>query len=293
MTSKSLIGIIGGSGFYKFLDNGREISVNTPYGKPSDKIFIGIVAGRKVAFLPRHGKNHKFPPHSVPYRANLYALKKLGARHIISITTVGSLKPNIKPGDFVAPDQFIDMTYARPDTFYPGPMDKEAIKSKHLPVCAKSLKSQKNHNHPEGVVHIAAAEPYCPCLRKIAVQACKKNKAGTHSKGTVVVIQGPRFSTKAESRVYSKSADIINMTQYPEVILARELEMCYVNISIVTDYDAVCFDNPKIKPVTTAEIMRIFKQNIDKTKNIVFDMVGSIPENHSCSCHSALKDAVV
>lgn len=287
------IGIIGGSGFYKFFDKGREMSVNTPYGKPSDKIFIGNIADKKVAFLPRHGEKHQFPPHGVPYRANLYALKKLGARFIISITTVGSLKPNIKPGDFVIPDQFVDRTFGRPDTFYPGPLSGEAKNLKFLSVPAKSLKSQENHNHPEGVVHIAAAEPYCPCLREIAIKSCRKNKAGVHSKGTVVVIQGPRFSTKAESRLYSKLADIINMTQYPEVILARELEICYANISIVTDYDAVCFNDSKIKPVTAARIMRIFKENIDRTKDIVFEITRNIPENYSCSCHSALQGAAV
>jgi 5'-methylthioadenosine phosphorylase len=262
MTTK--IGIIGGSGFYEFL-KGKEISVKTPYGKPSDKILISEYDGKKIAFLPRHGKKHQYPPHKINYRANLFAFKKLGVERIIASCAAGSLKPEIKPGDFVICDQFVDRTKARLDTFYNGPK----------------------------VSHISMAEPYCPELRKIAIESCRKLKIPFHKDGTVVVIEGPRFSTKAESRFFSTFADIINMTQYPEVVLARELEMCYLNISLVTDYDVGLKGRKDIKPVTAQEVMRIFKKNNQKVKELILEMIKNMPAQRKCKCSYYLKEAFV
>jgi len=261
---KIKIGIIGGSGFYRFL-KGKEVSVSTPYGKTSDKISIFEYKGRKIAFLPRHGKKHQYPPHKINFRANLFALKKLGVERIIAPCAVGSLKPKIKPGDFLICDQFIDRTKERGDTFFDGPK----------------------------VAHISMAEPYCPELREIAIESCQKLKIPLHKKGTVIVIEGPRFSTRAESKVFSKIADIINMTQYPEVVLARELEMCYLNISLVTDYDVGLKGRKDIKPVTAQEVLKIFKQNNKKVKELILEIIRNLPIKKNCQCAFSLKEAMV
>lgn len=263
---KAEIGIIGGSGFYRFLD-GKEIAVRTPYGSPSDKILVSEREGRKIAFLPRHGRDHRFPPHKINYRANLYALKKLGVRHILAPCAVGSLKPKIKPGHFVVADQFIAKTESRLDTFFDGPKGK--------------------------VAHIGMAEPYCPEMRKLVVERCRKLKIPCWKKGTVVVIEGPRFSTKAESLFWSRCADIINMTQYPEVVLAKELEMCYANISLVTDYDVGLQGRKDIKPVTLEEVVKTFNANNEKVKKLILEVIKNLPEKLPCSCHESLKGALL
>ena len=261
--SKVKIGIIGGSGFYKFL-KGKEVSVSTPYGKPSDKILISEYAGQKIAFLPRHAKHHQYPPHKIPFRANLYALKKIGVERIIAHCACGSLKPKIKPGHFVICSQFFDRTKGRADTFFEGPR----------------------------VVHVSMAQPYCPELCKLAINSCQKLKIPVHKTGTMVVINGPRFSTTAESRFFTEMGwDIVGMTQYPEVVLARELEMCYVGIALVTDYDVGLEANKKIKPVTAAEVVKVFKQNNQKVKKVILEMLKSIPKARKCSCGQALKGA--
>jgi len=270
-----MIGIIGGSGFYNFL-KGKEVSVNTPYGKPSDKILLTEYAGKKIAFLPRHDKKHQLPPHQIPYRANLYALKKLGVERILTSTTVGSLRAKIKPGDFVICDQFVDKTDSRACTYFDG-----------LQACPPKCRRDFG-----AVVHISAVEPYCSRLRQIAADTCQKLGISFHKKGTVVVIEGPRFSTKAESNFYTKMGwDVINMTQYPEVILARELEMCYLNISLVTDYDTGLRGRPDIKPVTAQEVVKIFKQNNEKVKKIFLEIIKNLPEDRNCKCGQALKEA--
>lgn len=281
------IGVIGGSGFYEFLKparrsptcppkprqgqrregegGGREVSVKTPYGSPSDKILLAEYAGRKIAFLPRHGKKHQYPPHKINYRANLFALKKLGVEWIVAPCAVGSLKAKIKPGNFVICDQFIDRTRQRSDTFFDGPK----------------------------VVHISLDRPYCAQLRKIAVKSCRKLKIPFHQKGTAVIIEGPRFSTKAESACYARIGDIINMTQYPEAALARELEMCYLNISLVTDYDTGLKGNKKVKPVTAKEVLETFKQNTEKLKSLILEIIKNLPAKRDCLCSQALKYAVI
>jgi len=258
------IGIFGGSGFYSFVDNLKPYKIETPYGAPSSQVMIGEIYGRKIAFIPRHGKQHQYPPHMVNYRANLYAFKLLGVKRVIGPCAAGSLKPEIKPGDFVICDQYVNLTSGRKDTFYDGPI----------------------------TTHISSADPYCPQLREIAIECCKKLRLSFHPDGTVVVIQGPRFSTRAESRWFrSLGWDVINMTQYPEVTLARELEMCYVNISLITDYDTGLEGDPNIKPVTHEEVMRIFQENIDKLKSLIVEMIRVIPEERNCPCPSILKGA--
>lgn len=255
MNYKADIGVFGGSGFYSFADNVIEIEIETPYGKPSDKISIVEIANKTIAFLPRHGKNHQYPPHLIPYRANIYAMYMLGIKKIIAPTASGSLKPEIKPGDFVVCDQFIDRTWGRKDTFFEGPEVK----------------------------HISAAKPYCNYLRNIAIESARELNINVHEKGTVVVIQGPRFSTTAESRWFTKMGwDVINMTQYPECILAKELDICYVNISLITDYDAGLEGRDDIKPVTEEEVYEVFRQNNEKVKALLFKMIEKIDINFEC-----------
>lgn len=258
-------GVIGGSGFYKFLE-GEEVEVNTPYGKPSDKILIAEHAGNKFAFLPRHGKGHKIPPHKINYQANLYALKELGVERIISPSAVGSLRPEKKPGDFVINDQFIDRTKAsRQSTFFDGPK----------------------------VAHVSTAEPYCPELRKLASECCKELNVNHHPGGTVVVIDGPRFSTKAESKHYSSFGDIISMTQYPEVALAKELEMCYLNISLVTDYDAGLEGRKDIKPVSSEEIVKVVQKNNENVKQVILKIIEKLVKKAECECGNSMENAVL
>lgn len=264
MTNKleAKIGIFGGSGLYKFFEKGKWIEVKTPYGKPSDKIFLTEYKGKKIAFLPRHGRKHQFPPHKINYRANLFAFKKLGVQRIIAPTAAGSLQFRLRRRDFVVCDQFVDRTKNRKDTFFDGPR----------------------------TVHISSAEPYCPELRKITIKACQKNKIRVHKKGTAVVIQGPRFSTRAESRWFSSRGwEVINMTQYPEVVLAKELEMCYINISLITDYDVGLTGQKGIRPVTTDEVIKVFGQNIENVKKVILDMIKMTPEKQGCKCNQALK----
>ena len=283
MKKQAQIGIIGGSGLYELLEKPKKIEVNTPYGKPSDKITLGEYDGKKVAFLPRHGKKHQFAPHKIPYRANIFAFKKLKVQRIIAPCAAGSLTPKFKPGDFVICDQFVDRTKGREDTFYDN-----SQKSRNL---AKSLGFKKKIS---SVVHISCVDPYCPQLRKIAFDTCKKLNIQAHPKGTVVIVNGPRFSTRAESRFYSSQGfDIINMTQYPEVILARELEMCYVAIALVTDFDAGLEGMQDIYPVTTEEVVKVFKANINKVKKLIFKMIKDIPKERTCQCEQALEKAMI
>lgn len=255
MKYKADIGVFGGSGFYTFDDNVTEIEIETPYGKPSDKISLVDIEGKIVAFLPRHGKNHQYPPHLIPYRANIYAMHMLEVKKIIAPTASGSLKPEIKPGDFVVCDQFVDRTWGRQDTFFEGPEVK----------------------------HISAAKPYCEYLRQIAISSAKDLKIDIHEKGTVVVIQGPRFSTTAESRWYSKMGwDVINMTQYPECFLANEMGICYVNISLITDYDAGLEGRDDIKPVSEDEVYKVFNENNQKVKQLILEMIRRIDVDYEC-----------
>jgi 5'-methylthioadenosine phosphorylase len=245
------IGIFGGSGFYRFMDDPETKTVETPYGAPSAPVTFGTFEGRKVAFLPRHGLKHEFPPHVINYRANAWAMKSLGCTMIIGPCAAGSLQPFIKPGDFVICDQFVDRTSGRKDTFYDGPV----------------------------TTHPSMAEPYSPDLRKVAIKVAKSQDITVHEEGTVVVIQGPRFSTKAESKWFSSLGwEVINMTQYPEVYLCRELDMAYLNISLITDYDVGLEGHPEIKPVTHEEVVKVFLKNNEKLRNLLFGIIPKMPK---------------
>jgi 5'-methylthioadenosine phosphorylase len=255
------IGVFGGSGFYSLLEGAREAWIETPYGAPSDLVAIGEIAGKRVAFLPRHGKDHRFPPQSINYRANLWAMKELGVTRIVGPTACGSLKREVKPGDMVVADQIVDRTSARKDTFYDGPI----------------------------TTHVSFADPYCPQLRPIAIAALRSIGVETHETGTVVVIQGPRFSTRSESRWFQDAGwEVINMTQYPECYLARELEMCYVNISLITDYD-VGVDGSA--PVSHEEVLKVFASNNERVKNAIFKIIAGMPAERTCGCGNALAGA--
>lgn len=261
---KIKIGIIGGSGFYDLASDLKEIKVETPYGQPSSKIAVGKVGGKKVAFLARHSKTHDLPPHKINYRANIWALASVGVKHIVTSHAVGSLQKNIKPGDFVILDQFIDRTKGRPDTFYDGPI----------------------------ATHVSTAFPYCSVLRKLAINEAEKLKLNLHKKGTVVVIEGPRFSTAAESRWFTKMGwHTINMTEYPEVVLAREKEICYCAIAMATDYDAGLVADGEVKPVSAKEVGVVFQKNVKKVKKLVLSMIKNWPVKFSCDCSHALKEA--
>ena len=264
MKARAEIGVIGGSGFYKFFRGAQEFAVRTPYGRPSGRITISQIGGKSVAFLPRHGVNHEFPPHKVPYRANLMAFKQLGVTRIVAPNAVGSLKADVRPGDFVFCNQFVNFTTGREDTFYDGPT----------------------------TTHVGTAQPYCPQMRGVAVEAAEKLGLKSHQGGTVVVIQGPRFSTTAESRFFARQGwDVINMTQYPEVVLAREQELCYLNISLATDYDVGLEGDPNVKPVSHEEVIRVFNSKIESLRKLIVEIVKNLPEKRTCGCGSALAHA--
>ncbi|MGN0192465.1 MAG: S-methyl-5'-thioadenosine phosphorylase [Candidatus Gastranaerophilaceae bacterium] len=260
------IGIIGGTGFYRFFEevgcsDMKELKISTPYGDPSDVIKVGTIAGHKVAFLPRHGLDHRFLPHTVNYRANVWAMKSLGCERVISPCAVGSLQAHIKPGSFVIADQFVDWTDGRKATFFEGP------------VC----------------VHPSAADPFCPEMRKIAIDAAKANGIEVHEKGTVVTINGPRFSTKAESQFFTRQGwDIINMTQYPEVYLVKECDMCPLSIALVTDHD--CGLVGDVPPVTHQAVTAVFKNNIENLKKMLLTILENTPATREhCDCMNTTK----
>ena len=259
------IGVIGGTGLYDIegLTDIEEVNIDTPFGKPSDTITIGKLEGVGVAFLPRHGKGHRISPTELPVRANIYALKSLGVEHIIAISSAGSFKQEIKPGHLVIPDQLIDRTRSRVNSFFGDGI----------------------------VVHIPFADPFCPTLCQVLYESAKEAGASVHPKGTFVVMEGPAFSTRAESRLYrSWGADIIGMTALPEAKLAREAEICYAIIGCVTDYDS--WWKPG-KPVTIDVVLNVLFQNIDTARKIIKLAVSRIPEKRDCSCATALEAAIV
>jgi 5'-methylthioadenosine phosphorylase len=256
------VGIFGGSGFYRFLDDVEEVAVDTPYGPPSARIRLGEVEGVRVAFMPRHGDEHSLPPHRINYRANVWAMREVGVSRIVGPSACGSLKPELEPGTFVVCDQFVDRTRGREDTFYDGPQ----------------------------TTHVSAADPYCPDLTRVLAEADPDIRVG----GTVVVIQGPRFSTRAESRWFAAAGwDVVNMTQYPEAWLARELEVCYVNLMLVTDYDVGLEGMPDVPPVSADTAFEVFSQNLDRLRALLFRAVPKIGPQPECVCASALRSAIV
>lgn len=262
MTEQAEIGIFGGTGIYDpgLLTESKEVVVDTPFGKTSDSITVGIYKGRKVAFMPRHGRKHTIPPHLINFRANIWAFKEMGIKRIIAPSAVGSLKQDLKPGDFVLPAQFIDFTKSRKTTLF----------------------------EDGKVIHISVADPFCPELQNSISQAAKKIDLHLHKDATYVCIEGPRFSTRAESKFYKNviGADIIGMTLVPECQLAREAQMCYASISTVTDYD-VWAD----KPVTAKEVLETLSKNVSTTKKMLGVLLDLIPQQRGCSCHKAFEEA--
>lgn len=256
------IGVFGGSGFYSFLEDADEVEVETPFGAPSAPFTIGTIDAKRVAFLPRHGTKHELPPAQIPYRANVWAMKELGVRRIIGPNASGSLKAEIALGEFVVTDQFVDRTSGRADTFYEGPE----------------------------TTHVSAADPYCPDLRGLLVETARELGIAARDGGTVVVIQGPRFSTRAESTWFQEMGwDTINMTQYPEGYLARELELCYANISMVTDHDVGVAG---AEPVSHEQVVTVFDENNEKLRDLLLAVIPKIPPQpaeHLCA--TALRGA--
>lgn len=263
VTETAEVGIIGGTGVYdqESFEDVKEVKVYTPFGETSDLVSVGSYKNVKVAFIARHGKNHSIPPHKVNYRANVWALKQLGVKRIIASAAVGSLRKDYGPGTFVIPDQFIDRTKKRLDTFYEGGQ----------------------------VCHISAADPFCEQLRPIFINNAKKLGLDVKETGTYVCIEGPRFSTRAESKLFQMwKADVVGMTIYPECILARESELCYASISMVTDYD-VWADSP----VSTKEVIEKAQESNEKLKKLILEALPQLPKTRDCACGSALKDALM
>lgn len=259
-TSAAEIGVIGGSGLYEFLADAVEVEVETPFGPPSDPIVIGDVMGRQVAFVPRHGADHRWPPHRIPYRANLWALRALGVGQILAPYAVGSLRQDRPIGSLVLPDQVVDRTSGRAGTFFDGP--------------------------PAGVVHVSFADPYCPTGRGVVAERAGAGGWELFTDGTLVVIEGPRFSSRAESLWYaSAGASIVGMTGQPEATLARELALCYTPIALVTDLDAGIAGGDG---VTMAEVFAIFRQNVGRLRDLLFEVIAKLPGERNCPCPRAL-----
>ncbi len=261
--SAAEIGVFGGSGFYSLLDDVEEVTVDTPYGEPSAPVTIGDIGGKRVAFLPRHGREHQLPPAQINYRANVWAMKELGVRRIIGPNASGALKSDLQLGEFVVCDQFVDRTHGRKDTFYEGPE----------------------------TTHVSAADPFCPDLRRVLVETARELGIPVRDGGTVVVINGPRFSTRAESRWFQDAGwDTINMTAYPEGYLARELELCYANISMVTDHDVGVEGAP---PVSHHDVLSVFNENNEKLRALLLAAVPKIGPQPEDVCATALTGARV
>ncbi|MFE5582314.1 S-methyl-5'-thioadenosine phosphorylase [Kitasatospora sp. NPDC056531] len=265
-TARAELGVIGGSGLYALLDDVAEVRVDTPYGPPSDALFVGEVAGRRVAFLPRHGRGHKLPPHRIDYRANLWALRSLGVRQVLAPCAVGGLRAEYGPGTLLVPDQFVDRTSGRVQTFYDG-----------LPLPDGSV--------PE-VVHVSMADPYCPAGRRAALEAARGAAWEPVDGGTLVVIEGPRFSTRAESRWFTANGwSVVGMTGHPEAVLARELGLCYSSLALVTDLDAGVGSG---EGVTHAEVLKVFAGNVDRLRTVLFKALELLPGERDCVCSHAL-----
>lgn len=255
-----MLGVFGGSGFYSFLDDADEVVVDTPFGPPSAAVRLGTLAGQRIAFLPRHGDRHHLPPHRVDFRANVWAMREVGVRRLIGPCAAGSLQLDVKPGDLVVCDQLVDRTSGRADTYYDGP----------------------------SVHHVAFADPYCPDLRSALVAAGRDEGVTVHDGGTVVVIQGPRFSTRAESRWFREAGwQVVNMTQYPEAYLARELGLCYATAALVTDYDAGLAG---VEAVTMEEVFRVFEANLGRLRSMLFRALPAIAPapTGACACAEGL-----
>lgn len=265
--SAAEIGIIGGSGFYHLLSGGSELTVQTPYGATSDVITVGELAGRRCAFLPRHGRRHHLPPHMIPYRANMFAFKELGIKQVIGVTAAGALSSHYDIGDFVCADQLVDFTHGRrADTYYDGPI----------------------------TTHIGFGQPYCPSMRDAAIGAASELGLGCHVSATVVVTNGPRFSTYAESRYFADQGwDLENMTQYPEVALARELGLSYLNISLVTNSHVKAREQGAGEMASAMEVISVLRDRLEDLFSLLAATVAGLPpgEERPLFIREALKNA--
>ena len=252
------LAVVGGSGFYEFLEGAEEVKIDTPFGPPSDPIAVGEVAGRRVAFLPRHGRDHRFPPHKIPYRANMWALRSLGVRRVLAPSAVGSLTPAYGPGTLVIPDQLVDRTRNRVQTYF-----------------------------DEGACHVPFADPYCPSARPVAIATAGESGWTPADSGTLVVIEGPRFSTRAESLWFAAQGwTLVGMTGHPEAVLARELALCYTTLALVTDTDAGVEEG---EGVTQAEVFEVFAANIKRLRDLVARIIAALPaEREDDLCAHAL-----
>lgn len=244
------VGVFGGSGFYEFLTDVEHVELGSRFGTPSAPLAVGDIAGRRVAFLPRHGADHRFPPHRIDYRANVDVMRQAGVKALLSPCASGSLRPHIAPGDFVVLDQFVDRTWGRADSFWDeGPAD-----------------------------HVAMADPYDPGLRSVLLDACRSEGVPVHDRGTVVVVQGPRFSTRAESRWFRAMGwDVVNMTQHPEAALANEARIPYAALALITDWDSGVEDDPSVLPVTQDQVFATFEQNLATVRRVLFRAIAALP----------------
>src|SRR5919198_729955 len=254
LAGQAEIGVIGGSGFYSFLDDIEEVSVEPPSAPPSDPIALAAIGDRRVAFVPRHGRDHRYPPHAIPYRANLWALRSLGVTRVVAPSAVGSLTPEYGPGTLAVPDQLVDRTYGRAQTFYES----------------------------GGAVHVSFADPYCPLGRRAALEVGRAQGWSPIDGGTLVIIEGPRFSTRAESQWYAAQGwTLVGMTGHPEAVLARELALCYTPVCMVTDLDAGIETG---EGVTMEEVLRVFAQNVDRLRDLIAEVVKALPAERDCLC---------
>ncbi|MFC9592823.1 S-methyl-5'-thioadenosine phosphorylase [Streptomyces sp. NPDC056944] len=261
------IGVIGGSGFYSFLEDVTEVTVDTPYGSPSDSLFLGAIGGRQVAFLPRHGRGHTVPPHRINYRANLWALRSVGVRQVLGPCAVGGLREDHGPGTLVVPDQLVDRTKNRAQTYFDGERRADGAQPR--------------------VVHVTFADPYCPDGRRAAVKAARGRDWEPVDGGTMVVVEGPRFSTRAESRWHAAAGwSVVGMTGHPEAVLARELGLCYTSLALVTDLDAGAETG---EGVSHTEVLRVFGENVGRLRDVLFDAVAALPAtaDRDCLCTHA------
>ncbi len=246
MADVASIAVVGGSGFYEFLEDAEEVKLDTPFGAPSDPVTVGEVVGQRVAFLPRHGRDHRFPPHRIPYRANMWALRSLGVRRVLAPTAVGSLTPSYGPGTLVIPDQLVDRTRNRDQTYF-----------------------------DQGACHVPFADPYCPSLRSASIAAARETGWVPADSATLVVIEGQRFSTRAESLWFAAQGwTLVGMTGHPEAVLARELALCYTPLALVTDLDAGLEEG---QGVTQAEVFEVLASNIKRLRELVATIIAALP----------------
>ena len=267
MDYRATIGIIGGSGLYSLFESSNELDVDTPYGPASDRVSIGLLNGRRVAFLPRHGRDHGAPPHAINYRANIWALQSVGVRQIVAPAAVGSLCPELDAGSLIVPDQLVDRTHGRDNTYFDGAVRPDGRRP--------------------NVVHLPFSDPYCPTGRSAALHAARAIGWPAADTGTLVVINGPRFSTRAESAWHSAQGwQIVGMTGHPEAALARELGICYTTLALVTDRDVGAGDGAG---VTHDEVLAAFAKNVERLKSVLQGTVRSLPEEPACGCAGALR----